>query len=161
MSLPAGEYSPASITYIDHSAEKSVMQVYGLPLTAANFDAQVALWDDFWDAVDDITLGQTVQRHYANLDTFAYTVPASNLAQREMKLLVMYQDDTNGQRFTCTIPTIDLSKLTFLTGAGDNVSLTTGTEVIALKAAFEGFVVNPVTDNGVIVTGMKFVGRNS
>jgi len=161
MSLPAGEYSPASITYMDKSAEKSTTSIWGLPLTSANFDAQVALWDAYWDAVDDLTLGTVVQRHYAVQETFAEAIPASNLCQRENKLLVMYRDATNGQKFTVTIPTIDLSLLTFLTGAGDNVSLTTGAAVIAFVTAFENFAVNPINDGAVIITGLRFVGRNT
>lgn len=161
MSLPAGDYSPATLTYLDRSAEKSTMQVYGTLLTALNFAAQATLWEAFYDAVDALTLGTSVRRHYEIEQTFAEAIPVSNLAQRENKLLVMYRDATNGQKFTVTVPTIDLSKLTFLTGAGDNVSLTTGAEVIAFVTAFEDFVINPVTTNATVIASLKFVGRNS
>jgi len=161
MSLPAGEYSPASITYIDKSAEKSTMQIYGETLTEATFDDQAALWLTLANAVDAITLGNMVSKRYAIEETFPESIPASNSAQRENKLLVLFKDATNGQKFTATIPTIDLSKLTFLVGAGDAVSMTVGTEVLALVAAWNAFAVNPVTQNATLIYGLKFVGRNS
>jgi hypothetical protein len=161
MSLPAGNYSPASITIRDRSDEVSVFQCYGTILTAANFVAQQALFTTLRTAIDAIVLGVFNQYTYGVQTIIGSTFPLVNTAQRENKLLVQYVDDTNQQRFTATIPTIDLDALTFQTNAGDFVDLATPTAVSDFVTAFEAFAVSPVGNHSVTVRGLKFVGRNS
>lgn len=161
MSLAAGNYSPASITYIDKSSEKSTLQMYGVLLTAANFDAQRTLWATLLAKIDILALGNKTRSVYGIESIYVETIPSSNLAQRENKLLVLYQDVTTGQKLTMTIPTIDLEALSFLTGAGDNVAIDTPTAVDEFVTAMNAFARNPATGNITAVYGLKFVGRNS
>jgi len=161
MSLPAGDYSPASITVLDQSGETSTFSVFGTILTAANFTAQRTAWATLVGAINDIKLGVNVKTAYGVETTYVANLPGDNNAQRENKLLVQFRDAANGQKFTATIPTIDLTLLAFQSNAGDFVALDSPTEIADFVTAFEAFVKTPVGNHSVTITGLKFVGRNS
>lgn len=160
MSLPAGSYQPALISYLDAGNEIGTMRFYATDITAANHDAQVALWATLLSATDAITLGERVRDVYDDESLYSVAQP-TNGAARETKLLVQYADDTNGQRMTCTVPTLDPTIPTYVinVNAKDVVVLDDPASIAAFIAAFEAFAVNPRTGNGVTVTGLQVVGR--
>jgi len=162
MSLPTGDYSPYRQSFRDKGGEIGTFRVYGLPLSEANFDAYIALAQDFQDAVEAATLGVVVEVEYGILTVVnPIALPASASAQRENKLLVRYHDLTTLEKMTASIPTIDLPQLVFLSEARDKVNMTTPTFIADLKTAWEDFVVNPRTANLTIIDSMEFVGRNT
>lgn len=162
MGLGAGSYGASELAYKDKSAETGTSRVYGDVLDDGNWVAQQGLWDAYWGAVNAITLGVLVHRDYGNTVVVdPVNLPASNGAQRENKLLVRYYDGTTLKRYLASIPTIDLSILTFETDAHDFVSKTTGALVIAFVSAFQNFAVAPETGNACLIESLEFVGRNS
>lgn len=162
MSLPSGDYSPASITFRDAGNEPGVFRCHGAKLTAANFTAKQALWATLVSAVDALALGQKEKSVYGVESTFSWSQPV-NGAAREFKLLVQYKDATTGQRLTCTIPTLDptIPDYVININAVDVVELTSPGEITDFITAFEAFAVNPATTNAVVVIGLKTVGRNN
>lgn len=161
MTLPPGGYQPATISYRDAGNEIGTMAFFGPELSAANHDAKVALWATLLTATDALALGRRAKDVYNDESTYAYGQP-TNGAARETKLLVQYQDATNGQRMTLTIPTLNPTIPTYVVNinAKDVVLISGPTAVTDWIAAFVAFAVNPRTGNAVVVTGMKVVGRN-
>lgn len=86
----------------------------------------------------------------------------NQLAVREIKLKFLYIDNTTQQRYECTIPTLDLSKVVYLPIVGnDAVSLSEPTAMTDLISAFQGVVVAPYTGNPVTIIAAEVVGRNN
>jgi len=162
MSLPSGDYSPASIVFRDAGNEPGRFTCYGPLLDDTNFVASQALWATLVTRVDALALGQKEKSTYGVESTFSWSQPTNGCA-REFKLLVQYKDDTTGQRLTTTIPTLDWTKVTYVVNinAKDVVVLSGPTEITQFITAFEAFAINPATGNGVVVIGLKTVGRNS
>lgn len=163
MSLGVGVYAPAKITFLDSMRKKGSLECYGVVLTAGNFDAKRALFAHVTTGLVAKTLALTngveVANEYGIETTFLENLPGDTLAARQNKFLVRYKDNTTAQKLTLTIPTADLSAVTFLTGAGDNIALNTPAAVTEWITAFQNFAVNPNTGNPVTVYGMEFVGR--
>lgn len=162
MPLPAGGYQPATISYLDAGNEIGTMRFYGPDLTAANFDAKVALWATLLSATDALTLGERIKDQYDDESLYAVNQP-TNGAARETKLLVQYEDVTNGQKMTATIPTLDptIPEYVVNVNAKDVIVTTSPSAITAWIAAFEAFAINPRTGNAVNVTGLKVVGRST
>jgi len=161
MSLPTGNYAPAGITYEDQNGRSSRFECWGTVLTAANFDAKRALWATLITKTDALTLGTKIKSEYGIETLYLSDLPGDNAAQRGKKLLIRYQDNTTGKKRTLTIPTADLSAVSFLAGAGDNASLSTPAAVTEWITAFQAFAVDPDTGNPVVVQGIEYVGRNA
>lgn len=162
MPLPPGGYQPASISYLDAGNEIGTCRFYGPDLTAANYDAKVALWATLLTKTDALTLGNRIKDVYDDESLYDVSQP-TNGAAREVKLLVQYKDATNGQKLTLTIPTLDptLPEYVINVNARDVIVLDSPAAVTEWITAFEAFAVNPRTGNAVAVTGMKVVGRNT
>lgn len=161
MALPAGSYQPAEVTYLDGGNEKASMRFYGVPLTAANHDAKVALWATLLSALDAVALGARSKDVYNDESVYSVTQP-TNGCMRETKLLIQFQDTTNGKKMTTSLPTLDISKVTTIPGATDAYALDEPTEIVDLIAAFEAFATNPEQPtHAVVVTGIRGVGRNT
>jgi len=163
MSLPNGIYNPATITLIDAGNEMSNFTCYGKVLTEANFDDQRTLFTTLIAKVLPVTLGQVVKTDYGVLALSTYTQP-TNGAARETKLLIQYRDNTNGQKLTCTLPTLDPTVPTYVVNvnAKDVILTTTPTAILEFVTAFEAFAVPPLNpSHTVTVIGLKVVGRNT
>jgi hypothetical protein len=169
MTLPAGIYSPFSMSLKDRSKEIGVFSIYGKLLDAENFDANQTLATDFVGALNGITLGVIVETTYG-IQTIINPVgyPGSSSAQRENKVLVRYYDDTTFEKLTASIPTVDVPNLYFETDARDYVSKTgwagsnTGSNAMTVfVAAWLAFVANPRTNNLTLIDSLEFVGRNT
>ncbi len=162
MGLPAGTYSPFSMSLRDHGGEVGNFGVYGLLLVEEDFDANVALATAFVADLEAATLGVTVKWNYGNeVIVNPIDKAASASAQRENKLLVRYHDVTTLEKMTATIPTISLPSLVFLSEANDFVSMATPSFITDLVAGWELFVVNPRTNNLTNIDSLEFVGRRS
>jgi len=162
MSLGIGEYSPVRVSLRDKGGEIGTFSAYGLPLVEATFDDFLALAEDFFTAINGVTLGVIVDTQYGVQNILNPIGNASSAsAQRENKLLIRYHDLTTQKKLTATIPTIDLPNLVFLTEAKDKVNMALPAAVEALKVAWEDFIVNPETGNLTIIDSMEYVGRNT
>jgi hypothetical protein len=162
MSLPAGSYQPASISYLDAGGERATFHVFGKILTAANIVAQTAAWATVLTAADALALGARVRDSYNDESLYSVARP-TNGAAREVALQVWFRDVTTGQKWSANLPTVDIALIEYIDniGARDAVDPTT-TEVAALTTALEAFpVVNPEAQtNTVEVVGYKVVRGN-
>jgi len=162
MPLPAGNYQPALISYIDAGNEIGTMSFYGPMLDAATFAAKIALWATLLSATDALALGNRVRDVY-NDDSIYARIQPTNGAARETKLLVQFQDIANGEKFTTTLPTLDptLPEYVVNVNARDVILVDAPAAIVTFIDAFEAFTINPRTGNAVVVAGLKVVGRNT
>lgn len=167
-SLGNGTYHPASITFWDKSREKGTMEVYGVPVTAVNFTAVSGLWSSVVSASIALANGLIYSQRWVNLfiaNAYPPDVDITQEAVREIGLKVLYIDSTTQKKLEVTLPTLNLSLVTYLSQAKDFVAISAdqgaGDEMVAFVDAFEAYVVNPQTGNGVTVVGAKVVGKNT
>lgn len=161
MALPAGGYQPAEISYLDAGNEIGTCRFYGQVLTAANFDANVALWATLLTATDAITLGARKKDVYNDESLYNVSQP-TNGAARETRLLAQFRDNTTGEMMSTSIPTLDptIPDYVININAKDVVQIDTPTEIDDWVTAFNAFARNPRTGNAVTVVGLQVVGRN-
>lgn len=145
-----------TVQFLDYDSEVSSFQVGVAALTSANFTAQETAMDALRDAAAAITLGNTSQTVYANVDKLSITPASDQTAQRELKWLVSYHDTTSLNRFSCELPTADPDQLDPNDRA--HAEIGDGGLVDAFVAAFEAVVKSP--DGGsVVVDEITLVGR--
>lgn len=166
--MPAlGTVHKSRIVYRDSTGETSAMEIYNDAITAVSIAGFLTQFGALQTATDAITLGERFQQAWiGDLTTVSNAVPANQAAQREAKLLVQYQGTTSEKPYTLTIPTIDFATLVFLPGGGDAVAFTdangASAGIQAWVTAFEAIASAPDDPaENVVVTGMRFVGRNS
>ncbi len=166
--LGNGTYHPSSITFWDKSREKGTLEVYGVPVTAVNFTAVSGLWASLVSASIGLANGLIYSQRWVNLFIANAYPPDEDITQeavREIGLKTLYIDNTTQKKLEATLPTLNLSLVTYLSQAKDFVAVTAeqgaGAEVVAYVSAFEGFCVNPSTGTGVTIVGLKVVGKNT
>jgi len=149
-------------TFLDRSGEKSTMQV---PLPTIGAGNIVAALDSITDGTPDGLLTTlkalshcTLVRSQVALDPEFYVenLPASALAQREMALLVSYQDNVNGKKYTFSIPG---PKWDLIGQAGTDIIDPANVLWLAAKTAIQTFMVSP-DGNAITVVAGRLVGRN-
>lgn len=118
--LAYGNYSPFDIAYRDVAARIGHVKGFGPLITAANRDAKQALFATLLTATSALVLGQLAKSSYAEETVVSSDLPTTNCVIG-LKLLVKYQDTTNGQRYRLSIPTLDDTLMVFATGARDIV----------------------------------------
>lgn len=144
------------LTYRDNSGEKSVATFQGVSLSAANYDAQVALQGTLETAIAGLVDGTLYKRmRVASESIIGLSLPASGV-QREIKYLVRYHDNVTGQQLRSELPCADLSQLV---ANKEFVDITAGAG-LAFKNAFEAYVVSDA-GNAVVVDEIIFVARNT
>lgn len=166
-SLGNGTYHPASISFWDKSLEVGTFNVYGTNVTAANFDAQSTLWAALIAASNALTLGLLYQARWVN-QVITNAKPAQSAidqgAAREIKLFIQ-AIDASQKPVTASLPTLDLSKVTYLPQAKDFVAITeeqgASEEVVNFVAAYEGYAKSPAAQTALTVVGLKVIGRNN
>lgn len=156
----------STMSYRDKTGETSSFTIYNDAITAVSIAAFLAQLTTFRAKTEALLLGFNYRNTWVgDADINGADLPASNYAQRENKLRVLYKDTTTGEVFELTLPTIDLSKLTFIPGAKDFIQFAgAGVDAAITEwvTAFEA-IASPPSDmtHNVQVTGMQFVGRNS
>lgn len=164
--MPAlGTKGSATISIRDATGEPTSTSIRTVTLAAGNFAAEATLAATWYAATAALILGTVAGTDAGNKEIISNATPSNNAAQRESKLLVNYWDVTTQKRYQITIGTINFDLLTFLPGAGDAVAFTTangaGSEITDWVTAFEGVAKAPDTGNAVVVTSMRYVGRNT
>lgn len=150
------------LTVYDYDEEVSTAQFPAPDMTSANSDDVYADGLTLQQALDAIILGLITQkRHVAQTSPLAVGKASSELAQREIKALVRYYDDTTFVKATMEIPCIDLT-LQHPNYPGvfyrDGVS-GHETAIGTFVTAFEAFVPGP-SGNAAVVYEIVHVGRN-
>jgi len=149
------------ITFADYGGEKSVFSINTPEVMAANLDVLMNQQDTLKNAVQNLSRGYWVRRSRVIFVDGPY--PALNndpLANRELKWLIVYQDDVTGKNYRCEIPCARLT-----TGADGRLLANSenanfgSTWWTAFISAFETAAVSPV-GNPVSVISAKYVGRN-
>jgi len=151
--------SKLNVTYLDFGGEVTTTSIRGAGISSANYDAQVTLMTALRGAMDDIVLG--VQKKYQIIaadNILSNTPPTDAFAQRELKWLVTYADDTTGKEYQVEIGTaLPTDNVT----AGTDYADLTATDIAAFVTAFEAFARAPDDlTHTVTVTSIRLVGRN-
>jgi len=165
--MPAiGSVHKATMTYGDVTQETSTMAIFVAPITVLTLAAFLADFGDLQTATDAITLGTRRKQSWIGDETTVTNAwPTDRAAQREAKLKINYQDVVTEKPYFITIPTVDFSKLNFVSGGGDFVEFKApagNADLIAWVAAFETLGRAPDNDtHNVVVTSVEFVGANT
>lgn len=144
-------------TYVDYDGEATTFQVKAADLTAANFDAQVALQVALGAATNGICLGALKKIEYGNVIDSPVLESDEPTAQRELKWLVKYHDATTADKLRLTIGTADPAALD--PNARKQAYIGDGDVVDAFVTAFEAYVLSPL-GNAVEIDQIVLVGRN-
>jgi hypothetical protein len=145
------------LTFKDYSKETCTFQCEGVPLTAANFDAQRTLQDALVTAIEGISLGTHFKKVIKALVVRdSITLPASVEAQRETKWRVSYEDTTTHLMYSLDIPMADRTKLLTNSDEADFEE----EDVAAFITAFEAYVKSP-DNNSVTIRSITHTGRRA
>jgi len=149
-----------SHTYKDYSGESSTVRVEGVPLTAANFDAQVTATNDLANSIAAVTLGQSNRLSLGTQTNVSSAASANPVASREGKWLVTFTDDTDPTRkLSSEIPCADITDALLRIPNTDIADLTEA-RWLNFVADFEAYTRAPTTGGTVSVQSIIFVGRN-
>jgi len=151
----------SGFTINDRSGEKSRHTLYNGAITAVSIAGFLTDFGAYRTALEAIILGNVTQEEWVG-DRTALTedLPASNFAQREVKLLVRYVGDTSGGIHTLEIPTPDLASLTIAPGT-DLVTIEDAGIMEAWRDAFVQIARTPDDDTETVtVLTVQVVGRN-
>lgn len=148
------------LTVRDYSDEVSRTEFTLAQGTAGNFDSIVSENAAILAAVQDLILGNIEHTVFVAQKNDVDNGPAGTpSAQRELKWLLEFIDDTSGGRFTRELPTADITNAALLI-ANTDIADITSTEWVAFKAAVDGIVRNNATGNTSSLVGARLVGRN-
>lgn len=160
--MPAKHFS--TFTFSDYSNEKSSFSVYNGAITGASIGGFLGDFGALKTALAPITDGVLHKERWVGDDTIiSQALPTDPDAQRERKMLVVYEGDTSKKKFTCTVPTArrKLADDTPLLLAGTDLYDLTVTEIAAFKTAFETIARSPDSDTETVtILEMRAVGRN-
>lgn len=165
--MPAiGGRQIATYSMRDATGEITSHNVFFDEITVVSLPGLLTNLGAYQTALQAITLGVLAKHRWGEDVIDSNAVPTTPSAQREMKLLVQYQGVTTQKPYTLTIGTIDPSVLVFLPGGGDAVAFDAANgasqEIQDWVTAFEALASAPDNEaENVVVTGMRFVGRNS
>jgi len=156
------------ITMRDYGDELSTVKFACASLTAATFDAQLALAQTLRSTIEAVTLGITARTKWVSVASrnAGGEYSADPNAQREDGWLLVFENDVTGKTYTLSVPCADLGIGTgatpHLDPAGE-VFDQTHADWVALKAAFEAVVVAPdsIADQAVTLLEAIYVGRNT
>lgn len=165
--MPAvGERQPTNWTLRDVSKEPTTHTVYVDEITAISLPGLLTQLGAYRTALLGITNGVLAKTSWGEEDIVSNLFPSDPSAHRENKLQVHYRNVVTEAPYTLTIGTVDFSKLTFLPNAGDWCAFTeefgATTEILAYVDAFEAMASAPDNEaQNVVITGLKYVGRNT
>jgi len=156
---PAGTRQKGSIGAIDAGGEKASVSFWLPVITAANEVAQAAAWANVLTAWDDLFLGARYRDVYNDTTTYAVDRP-TNGASREVSLKLIARDSATGQTVDYYCPTIDITKIAYISnyGAKDVVDMTT-TDLAAFVAALNAMPLKNPSDytHNMTVVGAQVV----
>jgi len=150
-----------SRTYRDYSGELSTATLSVPPITAVDLAGFLIGLAAYEAALDAFVLGEAAKSEIMMDRTIiSADLPASAVAQRELKWLVRYHGVDSNTKATMEIPTPKITLTDVLVPGTDIVDLTQ-TQAAAFVTNFEAIGVFPGTDTEhVVVDQIVLVGRN-
>ena len=157
MALPSSQYS---LSLLDFSGEKSVVQWSAAELTGAAMD--VTAWkvtqDAIVDAIMDLSDCTRGKEQFSSVAVQgSESLPAIATAQREVAIRVFYQDDTTGKKYHLSIPGPQVED--YPDAGSDDLDITSG-DLAAFVSAFETNAESEA-GNSVTVYAARLVGRRN
>lgn len=165
--MPAiGGRQPTTWTQRDVSGEPTTHTVYADEITAVSLPGLLTALANYQTALLGITNGVLAKTSWGEETIVSNALPTDPSVHREAKLLVQYQGATTEKPYTLTIGCVDFTTLVFMPGGGDAVAFEAANgasaAIQAWVTAFEALASAPDDEaENVVVTGMRFVGRNS
>lgn len=153
-------YSKKIISLLDYAGENATLSLVSYNPTGATFVAWtnqgVTLRNALLADPTGYSLGADWKGElWVQCIDYPYALPIAQSAQREGKMRVEYRDNTTNALYWIEIP---CPKMSMLMTNSDDFNLLNA-DMVAFKAAFEAYVVAPVTGNAVTITRAWFVGR--
>lgn len=149
--------------YIDYSGERSGHDLYFATLTGANYDVVV---DDGGTghigqvrlSLAPLTLANFTRRTVTAtvFEEVDQSPPPNAFAQRELKAVFTYQDNTTAKLYRFEMPAPDLANI--VSPNTDIVNMSQ-VDVAAFKSDFEAFCVSPDGNPVTLISG-RIEGRN-
>lgn len=159
MPLPAGNYTPASISFRDAGNQRASFRVYGTLITAGNLVAKTALWATLVAAAEALCLGAPVKTSYG-VETVLLNSQPTNGAYVGTALLIQATNETTGVTYPYRLPTIDPTIPSYIVNKNvkDAIELDTPSQITDFITAFNAFAIDPMApSDGLIVAGLKVV----
>lgn len=157
MPLPSSQYS---LSLLDYSGEKSVVQWSGPEITGAAFDVTSwkAAMDNIADAILDLTDCTRGKEQFSSIaDQGSEVLPAVATAQREVGLRIFYQDDVTGKKYHLTIAGPEVAE--YPPAGTDEIDITAG-DLALFVTSFETNAESEA-GNAVTVYAARLVGRRN
>lgn len=154
------DYGRIALSYMDYGDETATFSIDTDESDGAGLDAMDALLDTLKTTAEALMISPSLMtdtRMY-RINAAAEGPSASQLAQRECKLLVIGRDSVTGKPKRAELPCFDLTELSAV--SKDTVDITAGAGLAFLNA-LEAVWVNTATGNAVEVLEMRHVGRNT
>lgn len=157
MALPTSQYS---LSLMDYSGEKSVVQWSGPEITGVAFD--VTTWksemDAIVDAIMDLTDCTRGKEGFSGVAASgSESLPAVATAQREVGMRIFYQDDVTGKKYHLTIPGPQVAD--YPDAGSDEIDLA-DTDLASFVSSFETNAESEA-GNAVTVYAARLVGRRN
>lgn len=155
--MPLNPQHEWSVTFIDHSKEKSTAKGYMGPITALTIAAFLTQFGALKTAIGALSMGELQSDSWTGDRTLYSNLPPIDVnAQRERKWRVDYEDAVNFSKHQFEIPVALVDGQ--LISNTDLANIET-TEWVAFITAFEAMCKSP-DGNAVNVLGAQLVGRN-
>lgn len=149
-----------SLTYKDRARQKSTMRLQTRAMDENNINDIQTEFSALRTALDAFTLGNLNQYEIvADRVKVSDGAAASDVARRELKLLITYEDTVTHQLYQTELPAPDLTNGGLWSDSDPEQPEYTDPAWTALVTAFEAVVVSP-DSNAVTVRSGKIVGRN-
>lgn len=159
MPLPAGSYTPASISFRDAGNQRASFRVYGTLITAGNIVAKTALWDTLVAAAEALCLGAPVKTAYGS-ETILLNSQPTNGAYVGTALLIQATNEVTGVTYPFRLPTLnpDLPSYVINKNVKDALLLTEPSQITDFISAFNAFVIDPTAPtDALLIAGLKVV----
>lgn len=154
--------SKMGLVFLDYSGETSRVDVPVTLVTAGNFAAtagqlDVATPTSLAAIIAAVSLCTPIQSDLmAVKNVYTSTAPASQFAQRELGLLIEYQDNVTTGKYRITIPGPDWATIGL---QGTDLVNTDAADWVTLRTALQTVAVSPL-GNAITVLSGRLVGRN-
>lgn len=151
--------SKVRFSYKDYDAETSSVQFTTVPITAANFDAQVTAMNNLSTAILGVQTEASLQsKMLTAVDDFISRAKADDkTTQREHRWILTLEDTVTHRLTTHQIPQADVS---LISTDSDVLDLSTGPGA-TLKTAVEAMARFPGTNNTVNLLSVTYTGSRS
>lgn len=149
-----------SVGIRDYSGEIGTTQVHMGAITAVSIGGALTDMGALRTAIDGVTRGVVARESWVGDNTvLSNAAPTDELAQRELKWLVVYEGNTSNKKYQVTLPTANPTGRLL---PGTDLADLTETAMAAFVTAFEDMARTPDDDTETVsVLEIRLVGRNN